>query len=298
MRGDARWAYLFLAPWIIGFLLFQAGPMIASLVLSFTNWDAINPPTFAGLDNYRRLMSDPDVALSLGNTVYYTLLYVPLSIILALGLALLLQRAGRAAGTFRTLFYLPAMTPTVAVGVLFLFLLNGQAGLINQALALFGVDGPNWTTDPAWIKPGLILMGLWDVGATTIILFAALRNVPKELYEAARIDGAGRLRLLWNITLPMISSALFFVLIVNTIAALQLFTQVYTMFFGNAATQSASSDAALFYVVYLFQQGFQFLHMGYASAMAWLLFLIVLAITLIQLRVGTRLVYYQGEERS
>jgi ABC-type sugar transport system permease subunit len=190
-RQETRWAWLFLAPWVIGFLVFTGGPMIASLVLSFTEYDVISAPRFTGLDNYRQLMSDAAVAKSLGNTVFYTALHVPLAMAVSLGLALL-QRVGRASGLFRTIFYLPVMTPAVAVGILFLFLLNGQQGLINGMLALVGIEGPNWTTDPAWIKPGIVLMSLWTLGSTTIIYLAALNNVPRDLYEAARIDG-GRL---------------------------------------------------------------------------------------------------------
>ena len=240
-------------------------------------------------------MSDPAVAKSLGNTVFYTALHVPLAMAVSLGLALLLQRVGRASGLFRTIFYLPVMTPAVAVEILFQFLLNGQQGLINGMLALVGIEGPNWTTDPAWIKPGIVLMSLWTLGSTTIIYLAALNNVPRDLYEAARIDGASSWRQFRHITVPMISGALFFTLIVNTIASLQLFAEVYTMYFGNWATQASTTDAVLFYVVYLFQQAFQFLHMGFAWAMAWLLFLVILAITIIQVKFGNRFVYYEGD---
>ncbi|MET8139241.1 sugar ABC transporter permease [Sphaerisporangium sp. NPDC005288] len=298
-RAETRWAYVFLLPWLIGLVVFQAGPMVASLVLSFTDYDLIDSPRFAGLGNYAKMAQDPKVARAVGNTVLYTLSHVPLAIVLALALALVLNRVtGRAAGVFRTIFYLPSMTPYVAVGVLFLFLLNGQAGMVNQFLGLFGVQGPQWTTDPDWVLPGIVLMSLWNLGSTTIILFAALRNVPKELTEAAMIDGAGPWQRLRAVTLPMISSALFFVVIINTITSLQMFDQVYTMFFGNQIAQQSYGDAALFYVVYLFQQGFQFLHMGYASALAWLLFAVIAVITLVQVRVGRRLVYYEAEEHA
>ncbi|GAA1264294.1 sugar ABC transporter permease [Sphaerisporangium rubeum] len=298
-RGETRWAYIFLAPWLIGLLVFQLGPMIASLVLSFTSYDLIGGARFEGLGNYQRMLEDPKVARAIGNTVLYTVLHVPLAAVLALGLALLLNRiTGPAAGAFRTIFYLPSMTPYVAVGVLFLFLLNGQAGVVNRFLALFGVSGPQWTTDPDWIMAGIVLMSLWNLGSTTVILFAALRNVPRELTEAALIDGAGPWQRFRSVTLPMISSAVFFVVIVNTIAALQMFDQVYTMFFGSLSAQQTSGDAALFYVVYLFQQAFQYLHMGYASALAWVLFLVIAVITVIQVRVGRRFVYYEAEERT
>ncbi|WP_221891158.1 carbohydrate ABC transporter permease [Microbispora sp. KK1-11] len=295
-RHEARWAYVFLLPWLIGLVVFQAGPMVASLVLSLTDYDLISTPKFAGLGNYAAMLEDPKVARAIGNTAFYTVLHVPLALVISLLLALMLNRVtGRAAGFFRTVFYLPSMTPYVAVGVLFLFLLNGQAGLVNQFLGLFGVDGPQWTTDPAWVKPGIVLMSLWNLGSTTIILFAALRNVPRDLYEAAMIDGAGPWQRFRSVTLPMISSALFFVVIINTIAALQMFDQVYTMFFGNQTAQHSYGDSALFYVVYMFQQGFQFLHMGYASALAWLLFAIIGVITIVQVKVGNRFVYYEAE---
>ncbi|MEU5830012.1 carbohydrate ABC transporter permease [Micromonospora tulbaghiae] len=297
-RREARWAYLFLAPWIVGFLAFTAGPMIASLWLSFTEYDVINAPRFTGVDNYRQLMSDPQVARSLGNTVYYTALHVPLVMAISLGLALLLKRVGRLSGFFRTVFYLPVMTPAVAVGILFLLLLNTQDGLINRGLALVGIDGPSWTTDPDWVMPGIVLMSLWSLGSTVIIYLAALQGVPRDLYEAAQLDGAGAWARFRHVTLPMISGALFFTLIVNTIASLQMFTEVYTMYFGNRQTAgSFSSDAASFYVIHLFREAFQFLHMGFASAMAWLLFLIILVITLVQVKLGNRFVYYEGEDR-
>ncbi|MFG1779420.1 carbohydrate ABC transporter permease [Micromonospora sp. NPDC049048] len=296
-RREARWAYLFLAPWIVGFLVFNAGPMIASAWLSLTEYDAINEPRYIGLDNYRELMADPTVARSLGNTVYYTLLHVPLVMAISLGLALLLKRVGRLQGFFRTVFYLPVMTPAVAVGILFLLLLNTQDGLINRGLALVGVEGPSWTTDPDWVLPGIVLMSLWSLGSTVIIYLAALQNVPRDLYEAASIDGAGGWARFRHVTLPMISGALFFTLIVNTISSLQMFTEVYTMYFGNRQTQgSFNSDAASFYVIHLFQEAFQFLHMGFASAMAWLLFVIILIVTLVQVKLGNRFVYYEGDQ--
>ena len=296
-RREARWALLFLVPWIVGFLVFYAGPMIASLWLSFTDYDIVNPPQFVGLDNYRQMVADPMVARSLRNTVYYTVLHVPLTMAISLGLALLLNRVGRLSGFFRTVFYLPVMTPAVAVGILFLLLLNTQDGLVNGFLGWFGIDGPSWTTDPDWVMPGIVLMSLWSLGSTVIIYLAALQNVPRELHEAATVDGAGPWQRFRSVTLPMISGALFFTLVVNTIAALQMFTEVYTMYFGNQSTQQRfDADASTFYVIYLFQQAFQFLHMGYASALAWLLFVVILVITVVQVRLSKRWVYYESEE--
>ena len=295
-RRNVLSALLFMSPWIVGFLIFTAWPMIYSAYLSLTDYDVINDPEFVGLANYAEMATDPKVLLALGNTAFFTLVQVPLYVLVSLTLALLLDRAGRASSFFRTVFFLPKMTPPVAVGVLFLLLFNGQNGLINTVLGWFGIDGPSWTTDPAWVKPGLIMMSLWTVGASVIILLAALRNVPEMLYESARLDGAGFWRTAWSVTVPMISPALFFIIIVNTIAGFQTFDEAYTAFFGSGNT-TYSNDAALFYVIYLFQQAFGFLHMGYASAMAWLLFVIIMAVTGIQLLVSRRLVYYEGEQR-
>jgi multiple sugar transport system permease protein len=296
-RREARWAILFLGPWIAGFLIFYLGPMAASLWLSFTEYDVINAPRWSGTENWQRLADDPMVARSLWNTAYYTVLHVPLVMAISLGLAMLLKRVSRLQGFFRTVFYLPVMTPAVAVGILFLLLLNTQDGLINRTLGFFGIDGPSWTTDPDWIMPGIVLMSLWSLGSTIIIYLAALMNVPREYYEAATVDGASAWQQFRHVTLPMISGSLFFTLIVNTIASMQMFTEVYTMYFGNRQTQTAfNPDAATFFVIYLFQQAFQFLNMGYASALAWLLFLAIMIVTFVQVRLGNRFVYYEGED--
>ncbi|MDR7273775.1 carbohydrate ABC transporter permease [Catenuloplanes atrovinosus] len=295
-RRETWAAYGFLSPWIIGFAVFMAGPMVASLVLSFTDYDVLTDTRFVGADNYRAMLADSRVRTSLANTLIYTALHVPLTMVVSLALAMLLIRAGRrSAGFYRTVFYLPTVTPKVAVGVLFLLLFNGQDGLINRVLALAGVDGPDWTVDPAWIKPGLVLIGAWSLGSTVIIYLAALQNVPRDLHEAAAMDGASAWARFRAVTVPSISGALFFTLIINTIGGLQTFDEVYTAFYGSANQQTYGSDAALFYVVYLFQQAFRFLHVGYASALAWLLFLIIVAITLVQVRLSRRFVYYESE---
>jgi len=288
------WAGLaFISPWIVGFLVFTAGPMVASRGLAFTDYDVFNEPTFVGLQNFQTLTTAPRLGLSLGNWIFYAALHVPLAMAVALGLALLLNKVGKTAGFFRTAFYLPSITPAVAIGTLWLWILNPRIGLVNQGLDLLGISGPGWTTDPNWSKPGIVLMSLWSVGGTVILYLAALRNVPNELYEAAHIDGANGWQQFRKITIPMISGTIFFTLIVNTIGSLQIFTEVYTMFFGNMNSGAASS-AGLFYNIYLFRQAFEFLHMGYASAMAWLLFIIILILTLIQIRFSNRWVYYEG----
>jgi multiple sugar transport system permease protein len=293
LSEETRWAFIFLSPWIIGFVVFTAGPMIASLFISFTEYNVIRPPEFVGLDNYEAMLDDRRIPLALANTLFYAVLHVPGVILISLGLAMLLLRVGRAAGFFRTAFYLPSLTPAVAIGTLFLLLLAGN-GLVNRLLAVIGIDGPNWLTDPTWVKPGIVIMSLWTLGSTVVIYFAALRNVPLELYEAARIDGANAWQQFKSITLPFISGAIFFTLIVNTIAALQIFAEVFTMFFG--ARSGPAQESALFYTIYLFQKAFRDLDFGYASALAWVLFVIILIITFIQVRGSRRFVFYAGDD--
>ena len=294
-RRQTRNALLFISPWILGFLIFTLWPILYSGYLSLTDYDVLNDPNFVALANYRELTQDPRVLLSLRNTLYYAALSVPLHVGIALLLALLLMRARRATGFFRTVFYLPNMTPPVAVGILLLLLFNGHNGLVNAVLGFFGIPGPDWTTDSTWIKPGLVLMSLWTLGGSTIILLAALNNVPRDLYDAALVDGASAWRRFRTVTVPMISGTLFFLVIVNTIAAMQSFTEAYTAYFG-AGNTTYSNDAALFYVIYLFRQAFEYLNMGFASAMAWLLFAIIMVITAIQYVVGRKLVFYEGED--
>lgn len=292
-RRERRAALGFISPWIVGFLVFTAGPMVASLVLSFTDYSLVGDVRGVGTDNYQRLLEDPRIRTSLSNTAVYALLYVPGATVVALGLALLLHRVGRAAGFFRTAFYLPVVTPAVAAGAMFLLLLNGQRGLLNEVLGWVGVDGPSWTTDPAWMKPSLAVVSLWGVGGSVVIYLAALGGVPRQLHEAAMLDGAGPVRRFFSVTVPMISGAIFFGVVTHTIAALQMFDQAYTMFYGPQQKASAS-ESSLVYMVYLFQNAFQYFRMGFASAMAWLLFLVILAVTVVQIRVGNRFVHYEG----
>jgi multiple sugar transport system permease protein len=295
MRGrEAIAGYLFISPWILGFLVFTLGAMVYSLVISFSRYQlATNTATPIGTANYERLVEDPMVATALGNTLFYAVLAVPLEIMVALGLALLLNGVRRGSGLFRTIFYLPKMTPTVATASVFLLLLNGNQGAINRGLAAIGIDGPQWLVDPDWVKPSIVLMTVWGVSGTMVIFLAALQQVPRDLYEVAELDGAGRVRRFWSITLPMISGAIFFNVLVLTIAAFQIFDQAFLLFHRDQV--QASSDASVFYAIYLFQQAFRQFDFGFAAAMAWLLFLIVLVISLIQVRVGNRFVYYESE---
>jgi multiple sugar transport system permease protein len=306
-RERETWvAYAFVFPWVFGFLALTLGPMIASAYYSFTNYGVqqiagIEPTQGVGFDNYERLLDDPRVATSLKNTFIYAVMMVPATITVALILAMVLKRiTGRLAGLFRTIFYLPQIAPPVAIGVLILYLFNGQIGIVNRALGFVGIQGPFWTTDPSWIKPTIAIMDVWACGGTMVILLAALYGVPQQLYEAAAMDGAPAWRRFKDITLPMISPALFFVFIILTIAGLNQFAQAYTAFFNTGASggEAGGNEAALFYSIYLFQQAFRYFDMGFASAMAWLLFVITMVITLINITVGRRFVFYQGSARG
>lgn len=293
-RREAIAGYLFISPWIVGFLVFTAGAMIYSLVISFSHYQlATNTARPAGLSNYELLFEDPKVMMSLGNTLFYAVMAVPLEIIFALFLAMLLNNVKRGSGFFRTVYYLPKMTPAVATAAVFFLLLNGNQGAINKGLAAIGIQGPQWLLDPNWVKPSIVLMSLWAVSGTMVIFLAALKNVPKDLYEVAMIDGAGPIRRFWSITLPMISGPMFFNVLVLTIAALQTFDQAFLLFYRDQA--AGAPDASLFYAVYLFQQAFRQFNFGFAAAMAWLIFVIIMLISLIQVKVGNRFVYYESE---
>ncbi|KYJ97246.1 carbohydrate ABC transporter permease [Microbacterium sp. CH1] len=293
-RREALAGYLFISPWLIGFLIFTAGAMFYSLYISFSSYNlATNSARPVGIDNYANLFEDPRVGVSLANTLFYVVMAVPLEIVFALILALLLNRVGRGAGAFRVLYYLPKMTPAVATAAVFFLLLNGNSGAINQFLRLFGIQGPQWLVDPAWVKPSIVIMTLWTVAGTMVIFLAALKNVPVELYEVASLDGAGPIRKFFSITLPMISGAMFFNVIVLSIAAFQIFDQAYLLFWRDQS--NSSPEASLFYAIYLFQQAFRQFNFGFAAAMAWLLFVIIMIITLIQVKVGNRFVYYEGD---
>jgi multiple sugar transport system permease protein len=293
---DTWWAYAFLSPWLFGFIVFTAGPMVASAILSFTDYSVISPTHGVGLANYRALAHDPYFTESLKNTFITTALYVPSEMILSLLLASLLARVKRGGGFFRTVFYLPVMTPTVAIGSMYLLIFNGNYGLLDKALALVGITGPYWQTDPTWIKPGIVIMLLWQVGTNTVLYLAAIKNVPQHLYEAAAMDGASAWRRFKDVTLPMISPTLFFTFIILTIYGLQIFDQIYTAFY-NPSSANTASDSSLTYVIYLFQQAFSYFHLGYASALAWVLFGIIMVITVIQVLVSRRFVYYEGGGR-
>jgi multiple sugar transport system permease protein len=291
--------YAFISPWLIGFLVFTAGPVIASLLISFHSWSLLSTPEWVGLANYQRILSeDPLFLTSLWNTAYYVILSVPLGICLALALALMLNLPMRGMGIFRTVFFLPSITNIVAVSVLWLWVFNPEFGLLNSVLRLFGVDGILWLQSEGWAKPAFVVMSLWGVGGSIIIFLAALQGIPRELYEAASLDGAGSARRFFHITLPMISPALFFSLVIGSIGSFQVFAQAFVMT-GSAqpGSEGGPNNATLFIVLYLYKKAFQEFSMGYAAALAWLLFFIILFFTVVQTRLSRRWVYYEAEGR-
>lgn len=290
LTREARWGIFFVTPWVIGFVIFTLGPVVASLGLSFMDYELISAPTWRGLGNYVELLSrDRLFGLSLYNTVYYTLFSVPLGLLAAFLLALLLNVKLPGMNIYRTVFYLPAVTSGVAVSLLWIWLFNPQFGLINHLLRSIGLPGPGWLVDESWSKPAFILMSIWGVGGTAVIFLAGLQGVPRSLYEAAEIDGANTLQRFRHVTIPMMTPVIFFNMIVGIIGSFQVFTSAYVM------TQGGPRESTLFYVLYLFRQGFKLLRMGYAASMAWILFIIIIILTLIQLRLSTRWVYYESE---
>jgi multiple sugar transport system permease protein len=284
--------YLAIAPWLLGLVLFTGGPILASIYFSFTDWNVLTAPRWIGLDNYVQLATvDPIFWTSLYNTAFYTVGHVPLTFLVALLAALLLNQPVPLIPFFRTVYYLPTVTAGVAVSILWLWIFNPEFGLVNYTLGLVGIPGPGWLASKEWAKPALILMSAWGFGESMVILLAGLQGVPVHLYEAAKIDGASRLQEFRHVTLPMLSPVIFFVLIVSVISSFQVFTNVYVM------TKGGPADATLMYVLQMYFKAFSDLKMGYTSAMAWILFAIILIFTLLQFRVARRWVYYEGEAR-
>lgn len=294
-RNPSRWrqaleGYSFIAPWLIGFVVFTAIPMAASLYYSLTDWDIISPPRFIGLGNYLSLFFDDALFWqSLRVTGIYTLFSVPLRIALALLAAVLLARPILGNGLFRTILYTPEIVAGVALALLWSWLFNPEYGLINASLRIIGIDGPGWIYSSQWSLPALILMSSWKIGGNMVIYLAALQSIPKELYEAAELDGAGVLAKFRRITLPMLSPAIFFTLVLGAITSLQVFTEAYIM------TRGGPGNSTMFYALYLYFAAFEFREMGYASAMAWILFVITLLLTLLIFGTVRRWVYYEGD---
>lgn len=279
---------LFALPFVLGFLAFWLYPLAYSVYLAFQEWDLLSPPEFVGGENFAQLLTDESIRLSIYNTSYYTFIGVPLQLALALALALLLNVKIRGQAIYRLLFYLPAMTPIVASAVVWMQILHPEFGILNSFLSGLGLEPVNWLFEPRAAKPAFILMTLWAVGPQMVIFLAGLQGVPESLYEAASIDGANRWQRFARITLPMISSITFFNLVVGIIASFQVFTTSFIM------TNGGPQNATLFLVLYLYRNGFQYFKMGYASAIAWMLFVMIAAFTVLQFRLARRWVHEEG----
>ncbi len=300
-RREAIWFWIFILPWVVGFILFRGGPIIASLVLSFTQYNVASPPEWVAMENFTRLFNDPIFVKSLQVSVYYTFLSVPLGIVVSLAMAILLNQKGVPfLGIFRTLYYIPALVAgSVAVALLFQWILNPSFGILNYLIGLLmgpdgiiplGIQGPRWFFDPDWVVPSFVLMSLWGFGGSMLLYLAGLQGVPTTLYEAATIDGANAWQRFRNVTLPMISPVILFTFITGMIGSFQVFTPAYIVSGG----QGGPAYASMFYVLYLYLNAFRRYRFGYASAQAWLLFLVILILTVLAFRASRRAVYYES----
>lgn len=291
-RREARTGWLWLQAWLIGFALFTAFPLVFSLYLSFTEWNGRGAPTWVGLSNFVTLFArDPLFWQSLKVTALFAVLYLPLSLLIGFSMAMLMNQRLRGVTVFRTIYYLPSVLSGVAVAVLWQFVFNRDYGLANWLLSVVGIGPVNWLQDSAWVIPAIVIMQLWGVGSSVIIYLGGLQGIPTELYEVARMDGAGFWATLRTVTLPMMSPVIFFQLVLGIIATLQIFTQAYIM------TGGGPNYGSYFYSLNIFNTAFTNLRLGYSSAMSWVLFLIILAITLVVFRTS-RYWVYQPNERS
>ncbi len=284
--------YLFISPWIVGFLIFTAGAMLFSLGLVFYKTDLLTGFNFYGLRNLTKMVSDPLYHKSLTVTSYYAFAVVPLSLVIGLVIALGLNQGLPAQGLWRTLYYLPSVTSGIAVAMLWIWIFYPDAGLLNQALRMVGIEGPRWLYSEEWAVPAFIIMGAWGAGGNMLLYLAGLQGIPSQLYEAARIDGANSWRAFWAITIPMLSPTIFFNLIMGIIGSFQVFTQALVM------TDGGPNNATLTIMLYLYRKGFEQFQFGYASAIAWSLFAIVMVLTLLVFRGSALWVYYEGEVRK
>jgi multiple sugar transport system permease protein len=288
LRREELAFYLFISPWLLGFLALKLGPIIASFALSFTSYDVISTAKLVGLQNYRvALGSDALFWKSLQVTLIFTILSVPANMIAGLLVALLMNQKVRGISFIRTIYFLPSVITGVPVAVLWIGILSPN-GVINGALRRVGIQGPNWLYSETWVIPAFVIMGLWGIGGTMMIYLAALKGIPQHLYEAAEVDGAGVLPKFWHITIPMITPVIFFNLVVNIIASFQVFTTAFVM------TDGGPNNASLFYVLHLYRNAFSYFKMGYASALAWVLFVIILMCTLLVFKSSPLWVYYEG----
>jgi multiple sugar transport system permease protein len=282
--------YLFASPWIIGFLVFTAGPMLSSLILSLTQYQIIRPPEFIGLANYKTMfLDDPLVWHSLRVTAFYAMGSVLLTVTVAFLIAMLMNQRIFGISVFRTIFYLPTSISGVPLAILWMWIFNPEFGILNVALRLFNVQGPDWIWSPVWVIPAFMIMSVWNMGGAMVIFLAGLQGIPLHLYEAVELDGGGVFAKFRHVTLPMVSPVIFFNIVMSIIGAFQTFTNAYVM------TAGGPGNASLFYVLYLYRNAFLYEGMGYACALAWLLMVIILALVFIVFRSSSYWVYYEGE---
>jgi multiple sugar transport system permease protein len=290
-KKEALYFWLFISPWLIGFVGFLLGPMIASVYISLTEWDSFTPPEWVGLENYKEaLTEDPVFWKALWNTFYYAAISVPLGLVIGTWLANLLNKRVQGRKLFRTFIYLPTLVPLVATAMVFKMVL-APSGPLNDLLGWFGISGPDWLLDETWVKPALIVLSAWGAGGATVLLLSAMNGIPRELYEAAEIDGAGSFRQFWSVTFPQITPVIFFNLIMGLIGSFQIFSQVYIL------TAGGPDNASQMMVPLLFEEAFGFYHFGYASAVAWLLFVVIMLFTAVAFRTSRKWVFYETEVR-
>jgi multiple sugar transport system permease protein len=288
LASEERWAFLFIAPALLGLAVLSAGPILASLAISLTSWDLLQPPAFVGLENFTELLDDRRFARALGNTGFYVLTSVPIGITLALGLAVALNRAIRGISFIRTMYFLPLVTSAIAVGLVWARIYSPANGLLNQVLAAFGQPPQKWISDPFWAMPAIVAMSVWQgLPASTIIFLAGLQAIPTSLLDAASVDGAGRWARFRHVTLPLLTPSLFFTVILSLIGSFQVFDQVFVL-----SRPGQPTNATVTVVYFIYENGFRNFKMGYASAASWVLFLIVAVFTVIYFRAQRRFVHY------
>lgn len=291
-RQEAIAGYLFISPWIVGFILFFAGPILASFVLSFTRWNIVGTPEWVGLANYQRIFTaDPFFKKAVEVTLKYAIFYLPLEIACGIGIAVVLNQKLRGIGLFRSMYYMPYVVPKVAASLVWVWVLNPRYGLLNTILSSVGITGPNWLGDPDFVLPSIIIMALWGVGGSAVIYLAGLQNIPEQLYEAATVDGAGAWQKFFRITLPMLSPTIFFQLVLGTIGAFQTFTPAFVA----AGRSGGPLQSGLFYMLYIYNKSFESMRMGYGSALAWIMTAFIMVVTLLVFRSSNYWVHYEAE---
>ena len=293
-RRESLWAYAFIAPWTIVFIIFTIGPVLASLFFSFTNYNIVDSPRWIGITNYVNLFNDDLFWHSLKITFKFALIALPLGLVFSYMIAVLLNSKIAGINIWRTIYFLPSVIAGVAVALLWARIFDPKFGILNPFLANFGIKGPGWFSDPQWAISALVIMSLWGVGGNVIIYLAGLQGVPTDLYDAAKVDGATAWQRFWYVTLPMTTPVIFYNLVLGLIGTFQYFTEVYVISGGSGGP----ARATLFYNLYLYQNAFRYFHMGYASTMAWVLFIIVLGLTLLLFRSSEIWVYYEGQLKS